>query len=160
MEPNDCHPPPNPKKLKSDSKSDFRGFPQSDEKVTPKVTFLTPPPKSHFWGQKRRFWGLKKVTFGVTLRSPWRKPQKSLFESLLFFGLRGVLEGFHWKESQSYEVPYKNPVNSTEISRVFLNFPESWSASAGGTEGGARFLLHSCSSPDPFFMQQNESFRP
>ena len=34
--------PPEPQKIKSDSKSDFRGFPQGNGKVTPKVTFLTP----------------------------------------------------------------------------------------------------------------------
>ena len=54
---------PEPQKFRSDSKSDFRGFPQGDRKVTPKVTFLAP---------KKATLGVKNVTFGtkkITLRS-------------------------------------------------------------------------------------------
>ena len=54
--------PPEPQKIKSDSKSDFRGFPQGDGKVTPKVNFL---------GSKRSLLGSKRSLLG------------SLFESLL-----------------------------------------------------------------------------
>ena len=87
--------PPEPQKIKSDSKSDFRGFPQGGRKVT----FLTPK-QSHFWGQKGDCGG-KKVTFGVTFRSPWGKPRKSLFESLLIFWGSGGSRGFPGSQCKS-----------------------------------------------------------
>ena len=74
-----CDPlePPEPQEVKSDSKSDFRGFPNSD-----------------FFDPESGLWGVKKVTFGVAFRSLWGKPRKSLFESLLISWGSGGSRGF------------------------------------------------------------------
>ena len=91
--------PPEPQKIKSDSRSGFRGFPQADRKVTPKVTFLIPKvtfftPKKPLLGVKKVTLGIKKVTFGATFRSAWGKPRKPLPESLLFFWGSGGSRAF------------------------------------------------------------------
>ena len=95
---------PEPPKTKKDSKSDFRGFSQGDPIVTPKVTFDPKSdffdPKSDLFDPKSGFLGAKKVTFGVTIQSPWAKPRKSLFESLLVFGGSGGSRGFPGSQSE------------------------------------------------------------